>query len=110
MRLPAHAHANRWDFAIGFQHTNRSDEIIYWVETHTGSDGEVKVVLRKLEWLLRWLQEDGVSMDAFERQFVWLASGSTSFTSSHPTIKALASRGIRYAGGRLRIRNAYPDR
>ena len=47
--LPIEPQANRWDFAIGHQHSNRGKECIYWVETHTGSDDQIKVVLKKLE-------------------------------------------------------------
>ena len=57
--LPKDPQANRWDFAIGYQHTNRKHEFIYWVETHTGSDDQIKVVLKKLEWLKTWLRRDG---------------------------------------------------
>ncbi|MBI4027567.1 MAG: hypothetical protein HY360_21450 [Verrucomicrobia bacterium] len=32
--------AQRWDFAIGYQHTNRKAECVYWVEIHTASDKE----------------------------------------------------------------------
>ena len=34
---------NRWDFAIGYQHANRSDEFIYWVETTQGMMGKLKL-------------------------------------------------------------------
>jgi len=37
--------AHRWDFAIAYQHTNRTKEFIYWVETHTGSDNQISTVL-----------------------------------------------------------------
>jgi len=39
---------NRWDFAIGYRHANRSDEFVYWIETHTGSDSQISVMLKKL--------------------------------------------------------------
>ena len=74
------ANANRWDFAIAYQHTNRTQEFVYCVETHTGSDDQIKVVLKKLSWLKNWLQAEGRNMAAFEREIVWVPSGSTSFT------------------------------
>src|SRR5258708_2171389 len=52
-------HANRWDFAIAYQHTNRAAECIYWVELHTANDSEVKVVIRKAGWLRNWLNNAG---------------------------------------------------
>src|SRR4051794_5800559 len=62
---------NRWDFAIGYQHANRTDEIVYWVEIHTGSDSEISVVLKKLTWLKMWLKGDGKELAKFEKLFVW---------------------------------------
>ena len=40
---------NLWDFAIGYLHANRSHEFVYWVETHTGSDSQISVMLKKWE-------------------------------------------------------------
>lgn len=99
--------ANRWDFGIAYQHTNRTAEAVYWVETHTGSDAEVKVVIRKAQWLLAWLKGDGKRLDRshFERDIVWVSSGATTFTLSSPQKKQMAQAGLLHAGGRLRIRN-----
>ena len=98
--------ANRWDFAIAYQHTNRTQEFVYWVETHTGSDDQIKVVLKKLSWLKNWLQAEGRNMAAFEREIVWVPSGSTSFNKGSKQVKALAAQGLIYSGSLLRI----PDR
>jgi hypothetical protein len=106
---PAEPNANRWDFAIGFQHTNRNEELIYWIETHTGSDSQISVVLRKLDWLLNWLKGDGQKLAVFEREIVWVASGATSFTKGAKQVKILAAKGIRYSGARLRIPGAHPS-
>lgn len=97
--------ANRWDFAIAYQHTNRSAEVIYWTELHTASDSEVKVVIRKAVWLRGWLKADGKKMAAFERDIVWISSGPTSFQLTGPQRKQMAQAGLRHAGGRLRICN-----
>lgn len=97
--------ANRWDFAIGYQHTNRNDEFIYWVETHTGSDDQIKVVLKKLEWLKHWLRGDGRHLARFDRDITWVSSGHTLFTKGSAQVKALAQKGLIYAGAVLRIPN-----
>ncbi len=106
---PLQPNANRWDFAIGYQHTNRNREFIYWVETHTGSDSQISKVLRKLEWLYDWLRGDGRTLAAFEREIVWIASGPTSFTQGATQVKTLAAKGIRYCGAKLRIPSAHPS-
>ena len=95
--------ANRWDFAIGHLHSNRRSEFIYWVETHTGSDNQIKVVLRKLDWLKAWLRQDGQHLSQFDREFVWVSSGHTYFTKGSAQVKVLAQRGLLYAGAVLRI-------
>ena len=95
--------ANRWDFAIGYRHKNRNDEFIYWVETHTGSDNQINVVLKKLEWLKNWLRGDGRHLDRFDRDIAWVSSGHTLFTKGSAQVKALAQKGLIYAGAVLRI-------
>lgn len=101
--MPVEPHANRWDFAIGQQHTNRKHECIYWVETHTGKDEQVGVVLRKLSWLKKWLGNEGHHLARFERDIIWVSSGRTFFTRGSAQVKALAQKGLIYAGAVLRI-------
>lgn len=107
-RLPAHAEAHRWDFAIGFQHTNRASEFVYWVETHTGSDSQISVMLDKLTWLKQWLAGDGKPLAAFECDFIWAPSGATSFTKGARQVRILAGMGLHYAGSGLKIPDAHP--
>lgn len=107
-RVPEHAYAHRWDFAIGFQHTNRTGEFVYWVETHTGSDSQISVMLDKLKWLQDWLAGDGKPLAGFECDFIWAPSGSTSFTKGARQVKALAGKGLTYTGSGLEILDAHP--
>jgi len=101
--MPMEPNANRWDFAIGYKHSNREEAVVYWVEIHTGSDTEFKLVLRKLDWLLGWLRSTGKALNAFECEYIWVASGATAFTDSAKQTKIMAQRGLRYAGKRLFI-------
>jgi hypothetical protein len=101
--------ANRWDFAIGYQHSNRTNECIYWVEIHTASDKEVSVVLRKLLWLKGWLADDGARLAKFERDFVWVASGTTWFTRTSPQQKRFALEGLQIKGKVFHIPNKRAD-
>jgi hypothetical protein len=95
--------ANRWDFAIGYQHTNDTAEFIYWVELHTASDSQVKVVIKKAQWLLAWLKGAGKLLAKFDRDIVWVSSGATTFTLSAPQRKLMAQAGLRHCGKVLRI-------
>ena len=95
--------ANRWDFAIAYRHSNRAKDCVYWVEIHTANDKEVKVVLKKLLWLRSWLAGDGSRLAQFERDFVWISSGPTSFTLNAPQVKQVAQLGLQHKGKILRI-------
>lgn len=95
--------SNRWDFGIAYQHTNRTSEVVYWVELHTASDSQVKVVIKKAQWLLEWLKNKGKLLAKFEYDIVWVSSGATSFTLSSPQQKRMAQAGLRPAGSTLHI-------
>src|ERR1019366_4607371 len=95
--------ANRWDYAIGYQHDNRSTEFIYWLETHSGNDSQISVMLRKLEWLRTWHKGDGKELAKFDKLFVWAPSGATSFTKGATQVRILADKGIFYAGSVFKI-------
>jgi hypothetical protein len=97
--------SNRWDFGIAYQHTNINQEVIYWVELHTASDSEVKVVIKKAQWLLEWLANEGRLLAGFERDIVWISSGPTTFTLSSTQKKRMAASGLKHVGGKLRISN-----
>ena len=101
--------AHRWDFAIAYQHTNRTNEFIYWVETHTGSDNQISTVLDKLAWLKKWFRAGGRTLAKFAREIVWVASGPTTFTKGATQVKILATKGVRYSGSVLRIPNTHPN-
>jgi hypothetical protein len=98
-------YANRWDFAIGYQHTNRKAEVIYWTELHTASDSEMRVVINKARWLLAWLRDGGRKLVDFENDIVWVSSGTTSLVLTGPQKKKMAQAGLQHVGSRLRIRN-----
>jgi hypothetical protein len=102
-------HGNRWDFGIAYKHSNRREEVIYWVEMHTASDSEVGRVIKKAQWLLAWLKGHGARLATFERDIVWVSSGATSFTLSAPQKKQMAAAGLRNRGRVLRIPNKRPD-
>jgi hypothetical protein len=103
--VAADPHGNRWDFGIAYQHTNRSEEVVYWVETHTANDSQVGVVIKKAAWLQQWFKGRGKQLAIFEKDIVWVSSGATTFTLSSTQRKQMAALGLRPAGGKLRIRN-----
>jgi hypothetical protein len=100
----AEPNANRWGYAIACQHTDRKAEVIYWVEIHTAGDKELKKVLKKLTWLRGWLSGKGALLKSYEREFVWIASGATSFTDFSTQKKQLIDAGLTFVGRRFHIR------
>lgn len=103
--LKADPCGNRWDFAIAYQHVNRNTEVIYWVELHSASDSQVKVVIKKARWLLNWFKKKGKCLAEFEKDIVWVSSGTTTFTLSSPQKKQMAQVGLQHVGSKLSLRN-----
>jgi len=101
--------ANRWDFGIAYKHTNRADEVIYWVELHTANDSEFKVVIKKTLWLRNWLKGIGKLLSSFERDIVWVSSNATSLTLSAPQRRQMAQVGLQHVGRMLRISDQRKD-
>ncbi len=93
-----YANDPRWDYAIGHQLKNRKDEIVYWVEVHPASDGEIKVVVAKLHWLKDWLRDKAPQLHSMRREYIWVSSGKTSFTLTSPQQKQLAVLGLQHKG------------
>jgi hypothetical protein len=70
----------QWDYAIGFQPANLNEEVVYWIEVHPASPGEVRVVLEKLSSLQRWLRSGGAALNTMRKAFIWISSGKTTLT------------------------------
>ena len=98
----------RWDYAVGYRHTTPKGEIIYWVEVHPATDGEIKVVLKKLAWLKQWLCETAPQLNSLGREFIWVSSGKTSLTLSSPQQKKLAEHGLQHRGRVFQIPKESP--
>ncbi len=95
--------APRWDYAIGHHPTNLKKEMVYWVEIHPATTGEVNAVLGKLRWLKEWLGTSAPDMNSLHREYVWLSSGKTAFTLSAPQLKQVAESGLSHKGRVLKI-------
>ena len=102
---PKYPDKRQWDYAIGHQPGNVKGETIHWVEVHPATEGEIKVVLAKLDQLQRWLHNDAPLLRPMPQQFVWISSGETSFTALSRQGKRLADRGLLLTGRAYTIRN-----
>lgn len=94
--------APRWDYMVG--HGPDNSVRITWIEVHPASGSKnASEIERKLEWLLEWLHHGGHTLEKYQRDVVWVASGKSAFTARDPGIKRLASRGCRFVGSHLTI-------
>ena len=93
----------RWDYAVGHRPTNLNEDVVYWIEIHPANDRAVNEVIAKLEWLLRWLKEKAPDLETMRREFIWVSSGTTSFTLSSPQQKRFALLGLQHKGRIFRI-------
>lgn len=94
----------RWDYGIGHRPTNR-EEMVYWIEVHPATEGDIVAILRKHNWLAAWLKSSAPELNSLHRNFVWVSSNKTSFTQSSPQGKRLAQHGLMLAGRHFKIPN-----
>jgi len=93
----------RWDYVVGIKHDQSSDRAI-WIEVHPASStGEVNVVIAKLRWLKSWAADAAPDLLSLTREYVWIATGSVTFSQASPQRRRLANEGIRFVGSRYNI-------
>lgn len=83
--------ANRWDYlAVVIKNDN---ENLALIEVHgAAKSSEVGVVIKKKEWLLKWLSR--TKLEDFKKKFIWLSTGGTKITAQSKYGKRLAVSGI----------------
>jgi len=95
----------RWDYAIGWNSASTKVEQICWLEIHpTRTTTHLNEVEQKFDWLINWLSGMGQELGKMERKFICVSSGKTGFTSTAPQLRRLASRGLQFVGGHIRLR------
>lgn len=101
-RDPAHAHAHRWDYGVGFRAAAGQRTCAVWVEVHPANPGAVSDVLRKAAWLRTWLAANP-TIDALTRSGVeatgtsamyWVPTGRDTVVKGSTSFRRLATSGI----------------
>lgn len=92
--------APRWDYGVGHRPTTHAGELVYWIEVHPATDGQVSSVEAKLEWLKGWLRSAAPELSRMKRRFIWVSSGDTSLTPMSPALRRLAQKGCVHVGRR----------
>jgi hypothetical protein len=77
-RSKAHANENLWDYGLGLVLSGHAERAI-WVEVHPACTSEVEKVVRKLQWLRKWLREEAQELNKITnsregRNFFWVAT------------------------------------
>ncbi len=82
--------ANRWDYAFGYKGK------IHFVEVHSANTGEVSTVLRKLQWLKDWLNEQAPEMNKHKGDpaFCWIQSGNFNILQNSPQYRLAQQKKI----------------
>jgi hypothetical protein len=94
-------HAARWDYVVGQKKNNK--QFLHWIEVHpAASPGNINEVAAKLDWLVTWMKDTRLA--DYPRQFVWIASGKCAFNQRYSGLRDLASRGLRFVGGNLKLK------
>jgi hypothetical protein len=86
----------RWDYAIGYG--GSEDETVHWVEVHPATDGQVRAVLAKLDWLRSWLKRHAAPLGAMKCRYIWVSSGTTAISPNAPARRMLAQKGLLLVG------------
>jgi hypothetical protein len=93
----------RWDYAVGWKQPSQRREMVSWIEVHPATTGGTVEVLRKLDWLQRWLSGYAPMLQQLPREFVWIASGKVAPNLTASIGPILAKRGVRFGGRRYMI-------
>lgn len=80
-------HANRWDYALGY------NKKAYFIEIHPANSSNVHEMLKKLDWLKKWLGTSAPELNKIraEKAFVWIQSGKVSLPKNTPQYRAAVS-------------------
>jgi len=92
---PHYPQTNRWDYAIGV--VNAKSTKVHYVEVHPAETNEVKVVIRKLEWLREFLEREAqAALKKLPSECHWLASGRVRIPKTTPQYRRLQLSQIRF--------------
>lgn len=83
---------NRWDYALSYKGE------IFFVEVHSANTSEVRTVLRKLQWLKDWLNNEGPEINNLKAKnrnpFVWIQSKNFQIPKNAPQYLAAVKAGL----------------
>lgn len=85
--------SNRWDYVFGYKGE------AYFVEVHSANSGEVRTVLRKLQWLKDWLHEKAPEINRLKAKsrppFYWIQSKGFAIPKTSHQFRAAEREGLK---------------
>lgn len=80
----------RWDYAVGY------DNKVYFIEIHPADTSNVKEMIKKAEWLNKWLTQKAPALNslAANKVLYWIASGRQKILSNSPQSRKLSQSKI----------------
>lgn len=78
---------SRWDYVIGY------DEKAYFVEVHPADAGNVDEMIKKAEWLKRWLNQYSSELVKIEAMY-WVPFGRTNIPKTSKQYRLIAKNNL----------------
>lgn len=109
---PAHANEPRWDYGLGFVSPGTGIRCAVWIESHNATPGDVAQVVKKLQWLKRWLGNYRAELlpmtHSAEREmgsspYIWHAVGPVSINKGSSARRTLAQAGLSMPTKKIRL-------
>lgn len=82
-----------WDYMIGY------DSEVYFVEIHPASTSNVKEMIKKVQWLKKWLKENGhnfLKKQTPYRPYRWVATSRVAIAKNSRQAKDIARNGLSF--------------
>ena len=83
---------NRWDYAVFIE----TDDILNtaFIEIHPANESEVDAVIKKAQWMKRWIVDNDLLIITENRKFFWVSSGKVKVSKNSQKIRLLRKQGI----------------
>jgi hypothetical protein len=85
--------SNRWDYAFAYKGE------AFFVEVHSANSGQVRTVLRKLQWLKDWLHHNAPEINKMRAKkrvpFYWIQSKGFAIPKTSPQYRAAEGAGLK---------------
>ena len=83
--------ANRWDYCLGYNNE------AYFVEVHSANTSQVSTMLKKLQWLKHWLNNNAPELNKIKAKppYYWVMSGKYDILPGSSKARQIASAGLK---------------